>query len=121
MENLAFIIEDNEDVSDLFSRALTSAGFRVEAIYDGAHAQKRLDRESPMLIVLDMHMPNIDGNTLFEQIRDSEHLKGTKVIIATADATMGECHKDEVDLLLQKPITFSQMRDFAKRLMQDKL
>jgi len=118
MINLAFIIEDNKDISDLFSRALVSAGFQVEAIYDGAKAQIRLEEESPSLVILDMHLPNINGITLFNQIRANEHLNETKVIIATADATMGDCQGYQADLLLQKPITFSQMRDFAERLKQ---
>jgi CheY-like chemotaxis protein len=116
MSNLAFVIEDNKDISDLFSRALISAGFQVEPIFDGAIAQSRLEEESPSLVVLDMHMPNVNGAILFSQIRAGGHLKETKVIIATADAMMGECHKDQADLLLQKPVTFSQMRDFAMRL-----
>jgi DNA-binding response OmpR family regulator len=116
MENLAFIIEDNKDISDLFSRALASAGFQVESICDGAKAQIRLKEESPSLVILDMHLPNVNGITLFNQIRANKHLNETKVIIATADATMGDYHRDQADLLLQKPITFSQMRDFAERL-----
>jgi CheY-like chemotaxis protein len=116
MVNLAFVIEDNKDISNLFSRALASAGFQVEAIYDGAKAQTRLKEESPTLVVLDMHLPNVNGITLFNQIRANEHLNETKVIIATADATMGKCNNDQADLFLQKPITFSQMRDFAERL-----
>lgn len=116
MSNLAFVIEDNEDISDLFSRALMSAGYQVETIFDGAKAQLRLTEESPSLVVLDMHLPNVNGISLFDQIRISKHLRETKVIIATADAAMGEYKNDQADLLLQKPITFSQMRDFAKRL-----
>jgi DNA-binding response OmpR family regulator len=99
MRELAFVIEDNKDISDLFSRALASAGFQVETIDDGAKAQIRLKEERPALVVLDMHLPNVTGTTLFNQIRDNERLNETRVIIATADATMGECHNNQADLL----------------------
>ena len=115
MEHIAFVIEDNPDISNLFSRALVAAGFQVSIISDGKEAILRLKEESPSLIVLDMNMPYIDGGTVLAYIRATKHLKETKVIIATADAQFGEIHHHKADLFLQKPITFSQMRDFAER------
>ena len=115
MKNLAFVIEDNKEISELFSRALTVAGFQVEAICDGAIAQIRLEKESPTLVILDMHLPGVNGDILLTEIRTKEHLKETKVIIATADAMLGEIYNDKADLVLEKPITFSQVTDFAIR------
>jgi hypothetical protein len=38
------------------------------------------------------------------------------VVIATADAQMGENLRGEADLVLIKPITFTQLRDLTFRL-----
>lgn len=115
MKKLAFIIEDNDDISNLFSRALVEANFHAEIISDGKTALTRLEKESPALVILDMHLPDINGATLLTYIRAKEHLKETKVIVATASADSGELHHLKADLFLQKPVTFSQMRDFAVR------
>lgn len=115
MKNLAFVVEDNMDLSNLFSRALTCAGFQVEAICDGAQALSRLEETSPTLVVLDLHLPNVNGATLLDHIRGREHLAETKIIVATADASLGEYHQEKADLLLEKPIGFSLMRDLAER------
>ncbi len=119
MKNMAFVVEDDIDISNLFSRALTSAGFQVEAIGDGVEALARLDKNSPRLIVLDLHLPKIDGITLLNHILNKEHLTGTKIIVATADAVLGEYHRERVDLLLEKPVVFSQMRDLAGRFLAE--
>ena len=58
MENFAFVIEDDEDLSAIFVKALEAAGFKVEAIRDGEVAQKRLQETTPRVIVLDMHLPH---------------------------------------------------------------
>ncbi len=119
VKNMAFVVEDDIDISNLFSRALTSAGFQVEAIGDGVEALARLDKNSPRLIVLDLHLPKIDGITLLNHILNKEHLTGTKIIVATADAVLGEYHRERVDLLLEKPVVFSQMRDLAGRFLAE--
>jgi len=115
MENLAFVIEDHPDISNLFTRALTAAGFQTEIIQDGGEALLRLERESPSLIVLDMHLPKLNGGVILTFVRTHTHLKDTKVIVATADAQMGELYNFTADLVLQKPVTFTQLRDCAQQ------
>lgn len=115
MENIAFVIEDDEDLSGIFTEALKAAGFQVETIRDGAVAQQRIKEVSPELILLDMHLPHVDGTALLTQIRAEEHLKETHIIVATADALLGDFHHDKVDMVLLKPISFSQLRDLTAR------
>ena len=115
MENIAFVIEDDEDLSGIFTEALRAAGYQVETIRDGAVAQQRIKEASPELIILDMHLPHVDGAALLTQIRAEEHLKGTRVIITTADALLGDFYHDKADMVLLKPISFSQLRDLTSR------
>ena len=42
MKELALIIEDDEDLSEIFGQALTAANYDIEIIRDGAVAQERL-------------------------------------------------------------------------------
>ena len=115
MENLAFVIEDDEDLSNIFTEALKAAGFQVETIRDGIIAQQRIKEASPELIILDMHLPHVDGATLLTQIRSEEHLKETRVLLATADALLGDYYRGEADSVLIKPVSFSQLRDLTAR------
>jgi DNA-binding response OmpR family regulator len=115
-KNLAFVIEDNADLSEIFSRALQTAGFEVETILDGKTAQTRLSETIPHVIVLDMHLPNVDGATLLKQIRADERLSKVRIIIATADSALAEFYRDMATIVMVKPITFSQLRDISARL-----
>ncbi len=116
MENFALIIEDDEDLSAIFVKALEAAGFKVEAIRDGELAQRRLEETVPRVIVLDMHLPHVDGTTLLKQIHANPTLSNTKIILATADNVLAEIYHDQANIVLVKPISFSQLRDLSARL-----
>ncbi len=115
MENIAFVIEDDQDLSNIFTEALKSAEYQVETIRDGAIAQQRLKEITPEIIILDMHLPNIDGAQLLTQIRADKRLAKTRVILATADALLADYYEKKADLVLIKPISFSQLRDLTAR------
>jgi CheY-like chemotaxis protein len=118
MSILALIIEDDEDLANIFAEALRGVGFTVEHITDGEVAQERLKNgEPPFLILLDMHIPRVSGGDLLTNIiRKEEHLAKTMVIITTADARMGETYGEMADFVLIKPISFVQLRDLTSRL-----
>lgn len=113
---LALVIEDDFDASLIFSKALQAAGHQVEVIRAGDLAVQRLGEIIPHLVILDLHLPEVDGTEILKQIRADERLAKTRVIIVTADARMAEPIRDEADLVLLKPATYSQVRDFALRL-----
>ena len=116
MSNLAFIIEDDVDLSTIFADALESVGYEVERIKDGLKAQQRLREAIPDLILLDMHLPHISGGDLLTEIREDERLSNTNVILTTADARMAEAYDNLADFVMVKPISFVQLRDLSARL-----
>jgi DNA-binding response OmpR family regulator len=115
-KNLALVIEDDEDLSEIFTKALEQAGFEVETIGDGKTAQQRLKEVVPNVIALDLHLPLVDGATLLKQIHADERLSKTRVILTTADAVQAEFLRPMATIVLIKPISFSQLRDISKRL-----
>jgi CheY-like chemotaxis protein len=119
-ENLALIIEDDEDLSEIFGQALTAAGYTIEIIRDGQTAHDRLKEVVPAVITLDMHIPHIPGDVLLKQIRADERLEKTRVVVTTADAEMGDSARHIADLVLIKPISYIQLRDLTARLRQAK-
>lgn len=118
MNKLALIIEDDEDLANIFAEALRGIGFEVENALDGRIARDRLiDGETPFLILLDMHLPHISGKELLLKVmkKDARFAKSW-IIITTADARLAEELRDQVDFAMIKPILFGQLRDLAARL-----
>ena len=115
-KQLAFIIEDDPDLSVIFAQALQAAEFETEIIRDGQLALTRLAETQPVVVVLDLHLPQVPGDQILHQIRKDTRLEQTKVIISTADPLLAETLQPEADLILIKPISFNQLRDLAFRL-----
>lgn len=113
---LALIIEDNELVTEVFRVALERAEFEIEIIQDGHNALERLAVVTPAIVLLDLHLPYISGETILRHIRTDPRLAKTQVILATADLIKAENLKQEADFVLLKPFGFIQLHELAKQL-----
>lgn len=112
---LALVIEDNEDQNLVFTTALQKAGYEVESIFSGEIARQRVAETTPEMVILDLHMPDVDGNVILSDIRAEKRLRHTRVILATADAAFADSLQPQADLVLLKPISFSQLNQLASR------
>lgn len=112
----ALIVEDNDDVAFIFAEAAKEAGYETEVVNSGNKALQRLAAVEPDLVILDLHLPGILGTDILDQIRADERLTDTRVIVATADSRRAEELHEVADLVLLKPIGYSQLRDLAARM-----
>ena len=114
---LALIIEDNEDQNLVFTNALIQAGYETESISDGATAMKRLTEVVPDIVILDLHIPGINGGLLLREIRNDPRSRTVRVIVVSADAEFAASLQAQVDLVLLKPVGFTQLSLLASRFL----
>lgn len=112
---IAFIIEDDPGLGEVFSLALKDE-FETEISADGDYALTRLAQEVPTVVVLDLHLPGISGKAILRCIQSDFRLAKTKIILCTADANEAETLREEVDIVLLKPVSPIQLRQLASRL-----
>jgi DNA-binding response OmpR family regulator len=113
---LGLIIEDNADIALIFSEALQASGFETVTIGDGQKALDYLKDEKPHVVILDLHLPNVSGVEILASIRADDRLADVRVLVATADPQLADVVEQQSDLVLQKPVSFNQLRDLASRL-----
>jgi len=115
--HLAFIVEDEPDLADIFAEALAEAGFATEIIARGDTALARLAETVPDIVILDMHLPGVSGDKILRHIRTDPRLAGTRIVVASADDALAQTLEADADLILLKPVGFIQLRDLARRLL----
>jgi DNA-binding response OmpR family regulator len=86
------IVEDDSFVMDIYHTKLTQEGFAVFTADNGMEALKKLEKETPDLILLDILMPYMDGLEALKKIRAIDKMKNVPIILLT-----NLSQKEEVD------------------------
>lgn len=95
MKYTILIVEDDMDINDLLQRILRTAGYDVVQAYSGTEAKLRMEKTMPDLILLDLMLPGMSGESLLAYIR--QDLKSrVPVFILSAKASL----QDKVSLLI---------------------
>jgi len=81
------MVEDHPDIADLYQLKLQLDGYRVAVASDGAAGLKLARSLSPDLILLDIHVPQLDGLQVLAALRDDEATGEVPVIICSEDDT----------------------------------
>ncbi|HTI16850.1 MAG TPA: response regulator [Trinickia sp.] len=69
MATQILIVDDDAELRDLLRDYLVRQGIEVSVLHDAANLERRLERERPDLIVLDLMMPGVDGLTALRKLR----------------------------------------------------
>ncbi len=77
------LIDDNEQILQLFERYLVSDGFSVVRAGDAAQALSAIERECPAAIVLDVMMRQMDGWQLLERLRGRPDLREVPIVVCS--------------------------------------
>ncbi len=123
MNGLRVLIAEDNPTNRLFvSEVLTAAGCECELAGDGEQAVAAYQSRSCDLILMDCHMPSMDGFAATAAIRslESESAGGAHVpiIALTAKAVKGDreqCLASGMDDYLSKPVTAKQLLETAAR------
>jgi diguanylate cyclase (GGDEF)-like protein len=113
---LALIVEDDRDIAALFRHVLDIAGYHTEIVLHGKEAVKRLEATRPDIILLDLALPGVSGETILEKIRSDYRLKGVPVVVVTAFYEIAKTLAVEPDLVLLKPVNLEQLSVLVQRL-----
>jgi CheY-like chemotaxis protein len=111
------IVEDDQDVAELYGRVLESSAYTTEIVRTGEAALARLAVTAPDVVVLDLSLPpHVSGGDVLNQVRSDRRLAGTRVIVVTGHPDLADAMGDQADLVLLKPVDVNQLTDFVARL-----
>src|SRR5438132_12416019 len=81
------MVEDHPDVADLYQLKLQLEGYRVAVAADGASSLELASRLRPDVILLDRHLPMLDGMQMLAALREMSDTRDIPVVVFTEDET----------------------------------
>ncbi|HZU21986.1 MAG TPA: response regulator [Terriglobales bacterium] len=93
MKKTILVADDNEANRELISVILQRQGYEVLEAPDGREALAIITRRRLDLVLLDIHMPELDGFETVRAIRQSEQSRRLPVVALTASAMAGDAEQ----------------------------
>ncbi|MEA3412351.1 MAG: ATP-binding protein [Pseudomonadota bacterium] len=115
------VADDNEINRRLLEVYISRNNGQVIQAVDGRDAVERASAEAPDVVIMDVHMPNLDGISAMRVIRETS--PGIPAIALTADAVpdrMQQCLRSGFDRCLTKPVPEQELIATTLRLLKGK-
>jgi CheY-like chemotaxis protein len=111
------VVEDDADIRSALVEYLSCEGYEVAAAADGREGLARLaDGPAPKAVLLDMHMPVLDGVSALREMRQNPAWAGIPVILASADPVAPAIRAERY---LHKPFTLDQLMSMLEDILAE--
>ncbi len=119
---VVLVADDDDDILLLVTTRLKRDGFEVIQASSGDRALELARERRPVVAVLDIGMPGLDGLQVLEQIRADEELRETKVLLLTAKAQESDVRRGYdtgADAYVKKPFSPADLSTRVRELLED--
>jgi CheY-like chemotaxis protein len=111
------IVEDDDDLRELFAEVLRTECHRVVCASNGREALELLEAERPCLMLLDMMMPVMSGGELLETLDRSKRLDDLSVVVVSAIAEQTDA--PGARRYMKKPIELGELVAVAREFCRE--
>lgn len=106
---LILIVEDDRPVRSLISMALKSRGYQAEAVSTGQEAVLTMTGHPPDILILDLGLPDMDGNEIIKMVREWSQLPIIVVSARSDERDKIEALDYGADDYLTKPFSVEEL------------
>ena len=114
-------MDDEQAIVEFLEDLFKPRGFDVLKAIRGSMGLELALREKPDLVILDLRMPGIGGESVLRELK--ENLPQTKILVYTAwtgDETKNRVLAMGADMFMEKPGDFEVLKDKVVQLFQKK-
>ena len=112
------VVDDETEICDFLKAFFEERDFQVQTAHSGEAALLAVEKEKPHVVLLDIHMPGMDGMNALRQLKS--RYPSLKVIMVTALETrdkIEEAIRLGADNYITKPLSL----EYLEKDVQDKI
>lgn len=114
------LVDDSESVL-AFERAALSKDYQTQSATNGLEALAMAAKLRPALILLDLSMPQLDGDEVLRRVRADADLGDTPVVIVSSERDRANaCLQLGADAVLHKPVKAETLRKTVDEVLSRK-
>ncbi len=119
MSKKILVAEDSSVIQNLTRRILMIQNYEISSVKNGVQVLEELENTKYDLVLLDIHMPEMDGMTCAKQIRENNPggNENIPIIAITGNAknySMEDFKEVGIDNFLPKPLNYDAMVEMVK-------
>ena len=125
MKKKILIVDDEADLLDLLERVLVNAGYEVIKATSGRDAIRLAKAQQPDLIMLDVKMPDMDGEKTSDILKNDVHTRNIPIVFRTClvdkkDVIDGHVSGSKIGNLYFIPKNFNseQLLEIVKKVLE---
>lgn len=84
MGSIIYSVEDDVDIARIINKTLTKQGYQVYSFQDGKSFINAFNKQKPDLVLLDLMLPDMNGNDIIKFIRNDIENNEVEIIIISA-------------------------------------
>jgi DNA-binding response OmpR family regulator len=118
-EHCILVIEDQEDLAELYEATLKKAGYKVKNAFTGEEGIAEFRASGADTVLLDMTLPEMHGTQVLSEIRNLN--ASVPIIVITAEASeqlREQCERLGVQDYLAKPVNYEAMLAAIKMALE---
>jgi CheY-like chemotaxis protein len=121
MHRRVLVVEDDEAIRQTLTDVLQDGGYVVDGAVDGAEAIEQMQRRRPDLVLLDLHMPGMDGWEFLAIKAARAGLADVPVLVlsATSERGLGNAQQQGAPIFVRKPFAVDELLASVDRLMTE--
>jgi DNA-binding response OmpR family regulator len=122
MKKRILVFDDDKGISEAFELILHQFGYAVEVFTkDGLQIQKKIQKNPPDLIILDILLSGSDGRVICRTLKNNKETRNIPIIMVSAHPTAGEKFKEYgADAFLTKPFEVQNLLDVIAQFLDTK-
>ncbi|WP_421763011.1 response regulator [Ekhidna sp.] len=123
MSKKIIVAEDSSVIQNLTRKILSQLNYEISSVKNGQQVLDLLQKDDFSLVLLDIHMPVMDGMECAKQIRSMDGSNNNIPIIAiTGNAnnyTMEDFEQVGINAFIPKPLNYDSVVEMVKKYTDD--
>lgn len=120
LENRILIVDDEPEITDIISKALSADGFtNINIAHNGKQALEIFGNLGPDLVLLDLNMPSMTGYEFLQQVKLKTDDPYAVIVLSGEihDDSIKKCYELGINAFLRKPFNLYSLRGIVEQTL----